>query len=536
MRLLRIAIGNRDIRRLEAGWAVAALGTWTFSITLALYAYYEHGPTGVAIAVAVRMLPAALVAPFAASIADRSGPRAAIVTSALVRFAAVEAIALLVSSDGPFALLLLLAAALEVAGVVHRAARAALVVDLARSPAELGVLQVGRGVDYVGFLAGALLAGVLTSATTLDTSFAVAGGAFALVAGLGWVLPTGRVAVGDSRTRMGSALADTLRHPRMRAQVGLFGAGVLVESMLELLLVVAALDMLGMGDGGVGWLRAAFATGALVGVAVAVRRLGHGRLAIGLAAGLALAGIPLALVAAWPQAAVAVVLLIALGGGYAVLESALLLLSQRLVPADVLARGARVEEVVYPLARALGATLAAWLVLGAGSRAALVVAGLLPPALALLSIGSLSRAERRVSVPDGALRLLAGVPALAALPRATLENLALCARTERFGAGEPIAVPGGGEGLFVVQSGAAERTVDGARSQQLGPGDWFGEEALVGRRGLGGTAAVTAVTDVTALSIARAQFVGCLSPTARGAWPARVEPAGDVLAGAAMAG
>ena len=60
-RLLRTALGNRGIARLEAGWAFMSLGQWTFSIALALYAYYEEGAGGVAAAVAVRMLPAALL-------------------------------------------------------------------------------------------------------------------------------------------------------------------------------------------------------------------------------------------------------------------------------------------------------------------------------------------------------------------------------------------------------------------------------------------------------------------------------------------
>ena len=51
-------LGNRLLARCEQAWVVSVLGTWTFAIVLALYAYYEHGPAGVGLAVAARMLPA----------------------------------------------------------------------------------------------------------------------------------------------------------------------------------------------------------------------------------------------------------------------------------------------------------------------------------------------------------------------------------------------------------------------------------------------------------------------------------------------
>jgi MFS family permease len=126
-------LGNRGIARLEAGAATASLGTWAFSIALALYAYYEDGPGGVALAVAVRMLPSALVAPLVDRAVDSYPRRGVLVASALAAFVLLEGVTLVAVQDLPFALLLGLAAGFEVAASAARAARAAMLLELART-------------------------------------------------------------------------------------------------------------------------------------------------------------------------------------------------------------------------------------------------------------------------------------------------------------------------------------------------------------------------------------------------------------------
>ena len=92
-------LANRAIVRCEGGWAVAALGTWVFTIALALYAYYEHGPVGVGLAVAARMLPAALFAALPAFLERRWSRHTIVLTSALARCLVLEGVALVVWVD-----------------------------------------------------------------------------------------------------------------------------------------------------------------------------------------------------------------------------------------------------------------------------------------------------------------------------------------------------------------------------------------------------------------------------------------------------
>src|SRR3954452_14007171 len=173
MRLVRTVLGNRRIAQLEAGSALSSLGAWTFSIALALYAYYEDGAGGVALAVAVRMLPAALLGPLTERLTEGRPRRGVVGGGALLRFALLEAIALVVSNEMAFALLLTLAAGFEIVGAAQRPARAAMLVELSRTPVELAAASAWRFADGAGFLAGGALAGVvLATSTGLDPAFA----------------------------------------------------------------------------------------------------------------------------------------------------------------------------------------------------------------------------------------------------------------------------------------------------------------------------------------------------------------------------
>ena len=124
-----------------------------------------------------------------------------------------------------------------------------------------------------------------------------------------------------------------------------------------------------------------------------------------------------------------------------------------------------------------------------------MVGGLLLPVVALLTIPALRRAERGVVVPERPFHVLRSLPGFAQLPRATIENLALCAAEERFEPAQPIR----GNGFRAVAAGTIE--LDGAR---LGPGECFGESALLRDSA---PVAATALTEVATVTISRAAFM-----------------------------
>jgi Cyclic nucleotide-binding domain len=507
-------LGNRAIARWEAAWGFSALGSWTFAIVLALYAYYEHGPAGVGIAVAARMVSAAVFARLPALVAGRWSSRAAVLGSAIVRFVALEVIALVALTEAPFVLLLVLAAAFEVAGSVHRSVRTELILESARAPGDLAALGSSRMVTLAGYLAGALASVVIVFAVSLRAAFAVAGLVFLGVAAIAWRTSSAagssdgvRVAADPPRGR--PAIEALARQPWTLLGVALSSVTVLAESTLDLLLVVVALDLLHAGDVGVGWLRAAFACGGLLTAGAATASLRGGRVAFGAVAGLALAGIPLVLVAAWPVLAPALVLIGLLGAGYALLESSLQLLTQRLLTERAAADARFVDGYVIPLARAVGAGLGTWLVLSLGDRTAVVVAGLTLPAIAVVALRPLKRAERAVSIPPQTLELIGELPLLAHLPTSAIENLALRAASETFATGDVILHhERANDRLYVIDVGAAECAAEQGPATRVEPGSCFGASAILGDNGHHPT--VTAVTPVTAWTITRADFIHCL--------------------------
>ena len=68
---LTAAVRNENVRRVELAWGAAVAAEWAHFVALGVFAFEQGGASAVGIAGLVRLLPAALVAPFAASLGDR---------------------------------------------------------------------------------------------------------------------------------------------------------------------------------------------------------------------------------------------------------------------------------------------------------------------------------------------------------------------------------------------------------------------------------------------------------------------------------
>src|SRR5205807_6726191 len=62
---------NENVRRVELAWGAAIASEWAHFVALGVFAYRAGGASAVGIAGLVRLLPAALIAPVAASLGDR---------------------------------------------------------------------------------------------------------------------------------------------------------------------------------------------------------------------------------------------------------------------------------------------------------------------------------------------------------------------------------------------------------------------------------------------------------------------------------
>ncbi|HEY8107141.1 MAG TPA: cyclic nucleotide-binding domain-containing protein [Gaiellaceae bacterium] len=87
------------------------------------------------------------------------------------------------------------------------------------------------------------------------------------------------------------------------------------------------------------------------------------------------------------------------------------------------------------------------------------------------------------------------VPLFAGLDSKELEDIAGSMRERRFKAGDTVTQEGaGGVGFFVVEEGEADVTVGGESKGSVGPGQYFGEIALINESPR--TATLTARTDM----------------------------------------
>ena len=115
------------------------------------------------------------------------------------------------------------------------------------------------------------------------------------------------------------------------------------------------------------------------------------------------------------------------------------------------------------------------------------------------------------------LDLLRNVDLFEELSKKEIERLAKSFRESQFSAGETIAAEGTrGVGFFIIGEGTVQYSVRGEEVGQGGPGDYFGEIALIddGPR----TATVMAGTDVTAYGLASWEFQPLVEENAALAW------------------
>ena len=113
--------------------------------------------------------------------------------------------------------------------------------------------------------------------------------------------------------------------------------------------------------------------------------------------------------------------------------------------------------------------------------------------------------------------VLKRVPLFADLERRELEQIANSMKERTFRAGDTIATEGqGGVGFFVIDDGQASVSVGGEDRGRLGPGDYFGEVALIdeGAR----SATITAKTDLRCHGLTSWEFRPLVEGNAGIAW------------------
>jgi MFS family permease len=514
LRALSASFANPQLRRLQLAGVGSTLGTWAYGVALAVYAYHAGGARAVGLLLFARWALAAAVAPWLALLADRGSRRRVMLASNLVRVALVGGMAALVAGDGPALTVYALAVASSMAATPFQPAQAALLPSLSATPEELTSANVAMStIGSVGMLAGPALGGALLAVSGPSTVFGVT--AAALVWSVACVLGVRRdesPAASGEEPLLPSLLAGFRAigsEPALRVVVTLTGVQQVVIGVFEVLLVVYALRVLDAGNSGVGWLNAAFGMGGVAGAGLVAALAGRKRLGADLGLGVLLWGVPMALVALWTNLGFALVLFAAVGVGNTLSEVAAMTLLQRTAEDKVLGRVFGVLESLILATLAIGAAVAPALVSALGVRAAFVVSGLLLPVVVVVLAPRLRAIDAAAHVPGEALDVLRSIAFLGVLPPPVLEQLASSAQPVSVAAGETVFARGDrGDRFYAIASGRVVVDVDG-EARELGPGDFFGEIALL--RDVPRTATVRTVDDVRLYAIERHDFIAAVT-------------------------
>jgi MFS family permease len=473
------------LRRAQISFAAMWAGESAFMVALAVVAFRNGGVAAVGAVTAARMAPAALLAPFLATMADRVRRERVLVCVGVVRAAMLGCAAVVTAVGGPVAATYCFAIVATVAMTLFRPAHSALLPALAKSPQELTSSNAVRGMlDSLATLGGPVVAAVLLAASGPAAVFSACSGA-SLLAGLVVVaLPYDappRAATGGGGGREMLQGFTTIAADRGLGLITALGVvQTFTRGCLSVFGVVVAIDLLHTGDPGVGVLNAAVGAGGVLGSVFAFGVVRRGGLASWFGVGIALFGAPLALVGVVPEWAAAIVLLGLVGIGNALIDVGGFTMLARLADETVLARMFAGFEAILTLGVAAGGLLAPQVIELLGIRPALVTIGLMAPLAVAASWPALRRLDARMVVRDADIETLRGVRMLGALPAATIEQLAARLEHVEFLPRQTVFQQGErGECFYIVESGRAEVVHDGRIIAMLGHGDSFGEIALL---------------------------------------------------------
>jgi MFS family permease len=485
---------------------------WAYTVAISVFAFSRSGAAGVGLVTLIRLLPAAATAPFTAGLGDRFPRRLLLAGEELLIAVILATTASVTTVRGPDLLVYALAVVLAIVSAPFRAYQGALLPTLAQTPDELTASNlVGSTVEAAATLIGPALAGVLLGLASPAAVFWVTAliSLAAAVAVLG--IPRAAPVRWRGRRRkfveeIAAGFTTLARERDVRLLVSLFVAQPFVRGSLNVLIVVLAIDGLGIGNSGVGWLFAALGVGGLVGSAVAVRLVGQRRMASWFAVGLTLWGLPLLILALQPPLPVALALLATVGVGNLIEDVAGFSILQRIAPDRTMARILGVFEALIRVTAGLGALVTGFLVVAVGPRPSFLLAGALLPVLVAIAWRQLRRLDTVGAIPPERLALLKQSPLFAPLSVIALERVARRLQAEEVAAGVEVIREGDrGDQFYLVEAGELEVVHGATGVRRLKAGDHFGEIALL--QGTARSATVRTVTPSRLLRLESGDFL-----------------------------
>jgi hypothetical protein len=512
--VVRHALRNRSLRRALVAFLIFNVAWWANWIAVLVWAYEWRGVRGASAVALAQLIPAPLLAAPAAAILGRLPRTRALPLGYLVQTATYLALGASLSLEAPIPVVVAAAVLGSAAVTLTRPVHNSMLPEISHTTGDLTVGNAASGT----LEAAAIVVGPLACGLTIDmwgsggvVLLMAAATAIAVLATapLARDTPAAVIAVPpmpSSQARVRMVVED----PAARVLSALLAAESTLIGMIDILVVLLALDLLALSDSGPGVLNAAIGLGGLVGAALTFVLVGSQRLAVALALAGFAAGVPFVLAGIAPAVGTAALLLFRCGAGKAFFEVTARTLLQRLLPDRLLCAVFGLQESIIMAGYALGSLAAPLLVAGLGSRGAFAAAGLFLPTVTIGSWAALRRLDAKAAVPADVLALLLRVPVISVLAPRIVERMAREAVGVAAPEGAEVIVEGdAGDRFYVIAEGRVTVSRGGHTLRQLGAGDWFGELALL--RDVRRTASVVSTSDVALWALERDHFLAAVA-------------------------
>jgi MFS family permease len=515
MKAFARVFANPRVRNVQIAGAGSTLGVWAYGVALPVYAYHAGGKSAVGLLFFARFVLAALASPWLGLLADRWSRRSVMLGSDLVRTVLMAGMTVVAIAGGSAYVVYVLAITSTIVASAWGPAQAALMPSLVNSPDELTAANVVENtISSVGMFAGPALGGVLLVLSGPAAVFALTGALTLWSAVFVLRVPRDKPPEPTERPHflreLTAGFSTTLHRPALRVVIGLSAAVAFVDGLLEVLLVLIALQLLHGSNGTLGWLNVAAGIGSIAGAFVVAALATRRRLAGGFALGLLLSSIPLALTAAVSSLGPALVLIGVLGVGAVFCQVNSVTLLQRSAENEVMGRVFAVLECLILAGLAAGSLAAPGIVSWLGLKGALIAAGLCVPVLLVPLWPSLRRIDDEAVIAEEPLELLRRIEIFAELPEPLLERLAAGATSVSVETGQVVVSRGEvGNHFYAIASGQAAVELEDGSARELGPGEGFGEIALL--RDVPRTATVRAIEPLRIYAIERDEFLAAVT-------------------------
>ncbi|MBV9485892.1 MAG: MFS transporter, partial [Frankiaceae bacterium] len=399
----RSILAVRDFRALVCGLMASQLGDWLYNVALLVYVFDQtHSPTWVALATMIRLVPIAVLGPFAGVVADRWDRVTVMIRSSLLQWFVMAVMAVVVAHDGPAIVVILLAGLNTMTGAATRPAAMASIPTLVGEAGLAPANALLNTVANVGIVGGPALGSVVLLTGKPVYAFAFNQASF-LASALAFACIRTRVPGLDHTTAPNAwgQFTDGMRAvketPYVPVVTFLTFIGAFTYGAQTVQLVVYVQHQLGLSADGYGYLLGASGAGGVIGATVSNRLAARARIAVPLIiGGIVFTGSQL-MFASTSLVALAIAVALISGAGMVISDVVSETAISRAAPGELMGRIFASYDGITVGGMVLGALIAAPVLKAAGTRPSLVILGGLSIAATLACLPVLRRLDQRTA-------------------------------------------------------------------------------------------------------------------------------------------